>query len=230
MFLTKFLNFGIFLFLASFFLALPLRFIIRKIRANGNSTTNQNNRWPDILVSRLQKDPATRNIAVINEAAGGNRILADGLGPNALGRIDRDVISQPGVKYAIIFEGVNDIGTTSTDSASQTAIGTRIIAAYDQMITRLQRFGIKVIGATITPFTGPGQTYGDPEREKTRQRVNKWIRESGRFDGLVDFDKTVRNQTQQDQLDARYDVGDHLHLNPAGYVAMGNAVDLALFK
>ncbi|KAH7014579.1 GDSL-like Lipase/Acylhydrolase [Microdochium trichocladiopsis] len=194
------------------------------------STTNQNNRWPDILVSRMQKDPATRNIAVLNQAAGGNRILQDGLGPNALGRIDRDVLAQPGVKYAIIFEGVNDIGTAATDAATQQATGTRVIAAYDQMITRLQRFGIKVFGATITPFTGPGQVYGDPEREKTRQRVNKWIRESGRFDGVVDFDQVVRDPNAQDQLDVRYDVGDHLHLNPAGYVAMGEAVDLRLFR
>ncbi|KXJ88060.1 lipolytic enzyme [Microdochium bolleyi] len=194
------------------------------------STTNQNNRWPDILLSRMQKNPATRNIAILNQAAGGNRILNDGLGPNALGRIDRDVISQPGVKYAIIFEGVNDIGTGATDAATQQAIGTRVIAAYDQMITRLQRFGIKVFGATITPFTGPGQTYGDPEREKTRQRVNTWIRESGKFDGLIDFDKVVRDPSAPEKLNPLYDVNDHLHLNPAGYVAMGEAVDLALFR
>ncbi|KAJ1323537.1 GDSL-type esterase/lipase family protein [Microdochium nivale] len=194
------------------------------------STTNENNRWPDVLVARLQKDPATREISVLNQAAGGNRILADGLGPNALGRIDRDVLAQPGVRYAIIFEGVNDIGTAPTDAAAQQAVGTRVIAAYDQMITRLQRFGIKVFGATITPFTGPGQAYGDPEREKTRQRLNKWIRESGRFDGLIDFDKTVRDPSAPEKLNPLYDVNDHLHLNPAGYKAMGEAVDLALFR
>lgn len=194
------------------------------------STTNHNDRWPDQLLARMKKDRATSHIAVINEAAGGNRILTDGLGPNALGRIDRDIISQSGVKYAMIFEGVNDIGTTATDEASQQDIGDRIITAYDQMITRIHRFGIPVFGATITPMTGPGQVYGDPEREKTRQRVNKWIRTSGRFDAVVDFDRAIRDPDKLDQLASVYDSGDYLHPNAVGYKKMAETVDLTLFR
>ncbi|KAK2023595.1 GDSL-like Lipase/Acylhydrolase [Colletotrichum zoysiae] len=194
------------------------------------STTNANDRWPDRLQARLQAGPSTQAVAVVNEAAGGNRVLADGLGPNGLGRVDRDVIAQSGVRYAIVFIGVNDIGTAATTAAAQRAVGDRLVAAYDQMVTRLHRFGIAVFGATITPMTGEGQAYGDPERERTRQRVNEWIRTSGRFDGLVDFDKVVRDPAAPEKLRAEYDTGDHLHLNPAGYEAMAAGVDLALFE
>lgn len=193
------------------------------------STTDGNDRWPDQLLARLQNDTATASIAILNQAAGGNRILADGLGPNGLGRIDRDVLSHSGVRWAIIFIGVNDIGTTPSTTSSQTVIGDRIIQAYDQMITRLHRHGIAVIGATITPMTGPGQTYGTPEREATRTRVNEWIRNGGRFDAVVDFDEAVRDPERHERLLPEYDTGDYLHLNPKGYGAMAEAVDLTLF-
>jgi lysophospholipase L1-like esterase len=193
------------------------------------STTNGNDRWPDQLLELLQEDPSTANIAIVNQAAGGNRILADGLGPNALGRIDRDVVAHPGVEYAIIFEGVNDIGTAPTDEASQSAVGERIIQAYDQIIVRLRRHGITVLAATITPMSGTGQEYGHPNREKTRQTVNEWIRSSGKFDAVIDFDEAVRDPDHPEQLLGDYDTGDHLHLNPAGYKAMADAVDLSLF-
>ncbi|WYZ34638.1 hypothetical protein EsH8_I_000914 [Colletotrichum jinshuiense] len=194
------------------------------------STTNANNRWPDQLLARMQKKPSTQDIAIVNEAAGGNRVLADGLGPNGLGRIDRDVIAQSGVKYAVVFIGVNDIGTTANTTAAQEAIGDRLVAAYDQIVTRLHRFGIAVFGATITPLTGDGQPYSDPEREKTRQKVNEWIRSSGRYDAVIDFDEIVRDPAAPEKLKAEYDTGDHLHLNPAGYEAMAAGVDLALFE
>ncbi|KAH6660335.1 GDSL-like Lipase/Acylhydrolase [Truncatella angustata] len=194
------------------------------------STTNGNNRWPDVLSAHLQSRRATSGISVLNLAAGGNRVLHDGLGPNALSRIDRDVLGAGSVRYALVFEGVNDIGTAATDAASQQDVGARLIAAYEQIITRVHARGIPIFGATITPFSGPGQTYSDPEREKTRQRVNGWIRGSGRFDAVVDFDTLVRNATQSDQLSELYNVGDYLHLNPDGYKAMGEAVDLALFE
>lgn len=194
------------------------------------STVNGNNRWPDRLLARLQNSTATSSIAILNQAAGGNRILADGLGPNALGRIDRDVLSHSGVRWAIIYIGVNDIGTGSSTTAAQTVVGDRIIQAYIQMAARIRRHGIAVIGGTITPMTGPGQTYGTPEREVTRQRVNKWIRTSGAFDAVVDFDKTVRDPDQPARLLPAYDTGDYLHLNPAGYEAMGAAVDLSWFS
>ncbi|KAL1841111.1 hypothetical protein VTJ49DRAFT_7389 [Mycothermus thermophilus] len=185
------------------------------------STTNGNDRWPDQLLSRLRtakgrNSSLLRSLAVMNMAAGGNRILADGLGPNALGRIERDVLAHPNVRYAIIFEGVNDLGTAPATEADQTAVGDRLLLAYDQMISRLHAAGIAVIGATITPMSGPGQVYGEPAREAQRQRVNRWIRTSKRFDAVVDFDAVVRDPKNVTQLRPEYDTGDYLHLNPAG--------------
>lgn len=194
------------------------------------STTNGADRWPDQLVERLQTKSATRNVAIVNQAAGGNRLLADGLGPNALGRIDRDVISHSGVRRAVIYNGVNDIGVAATDVKTQEIIGDRITQAYDQMILRLHRHGISVYGATITPFTGPNQVYGHPNREVTRQRVNKWIRESGRFDAVLDFDQVLRDPEQPDMLLPAYDSGDYLHPNPKGFKAMAESIDLSLFE
>ncbi|KAL2130106.1 hypothetical protein VTI74DRAFT_6907 [Chaetomium olivicolor] len=165
----------------------------------------------------------------MNMAAGGNRILADGLGPAAQGRVERDVLAHPNVRYALIYEGVNDIGTAATDHETQNRVGDRVIAAYEQMITRLHGAGIAVFGATITPMSGPGQVYGDPVREEQRQRVNGWIRTSGRFDAVIDFDAAVRDKTNGTMLRKEYDSGDYLHLNPAGYKAMAEAVDLRLF-
>ena len=154
----------------------------------------------------MQADPATRNIAVLNQAAGGNRILNDGLGPNALGRIDRDVLAQSGVKFAMIFEGVNDIGTAPADAASQTAIGSAVIAAFDQIATRVHAFGLPMFAATITPFGSNVPGYGDPTRELTRQRVNNWIRTSGKFDHCLASTpcsrtrRTRRSRTQSSTL------------------------------
>jgi lysophospholipase L1-like esterase len=193
------------------------------------STTNGNDRWPDQLLARIRSSHHLRTLSITNMAAGGNRILADGLGPNALGRIERDVLAHPNVRYALIFEGVNDLGTAATDTATQTAVADRVVSALDQMITRLHAAGIAVFGATITPMSGPGQVYGDPTREAARQRVNKWIRTSGRFDAVVDFDAAVRDPKNGTMLRTEYDSGDYLHLNPAGYKAMAEAVDLKLF-
>lgn len=197
------------------------------------SDNNENNRWPDNLLRRLQAANATslqRGVAVINQAAGGNRVLADGNGPNALGRVDRDVLAHSGVAYAMVFEGVNDIGTAADDDAAQARAGDRLLAAYDQMVTMVHARGLPVFGATITPFGGDGQAYGTPAREATRQRVNAWIRGSGRFDAVVDFDAVVRDAANATVLDARYDSGDHLHPNPLGYEAMADAFDLGLFE
>ncbi|KAL2124514.1 hypothetical protein VTJ04DRAFT_879 [Mycothermus thermophilus] len=199
------------------------------------STTNGNDRWPDQLLARLRKATGRdasllKSLAVMNMAAGGNRVLADGLGPNALGRIERDVLAHPNVRYAFVFEGVNDLGTADPTDEAQTAVGDRLILAYEQIITRLHAAGIAVFGATITPMSGPGQVYGEPARETQRQRVNKWIRTSGRFDAVIDFDKAVRDPKNGTMLRPEYDTGDYLHLNPTGYKAMADAVDLSLFK
>ncbi|EJT76110.1 lipolytic enzyme [Gaeumannomyces tritici R3-111a-1] len=192
------------------------------------STTNGNNRWPDVLADRLVA--AGAGVSVINQAAGGNRILRDGLGPNALSRLDRDVLAGSSVRYALVFEGVNDIGTTGLREAEQLETQNRIVSAYEQMVTRLHAHGIAAFGATITPMSGPGQAYGEPSREKARLAVNEWIRTSGRFDAVIDFDKLVRDPANNTRLAPQYDVGDYLHLSPAGYKAMGESIDLELFS
>lgn len=194
------------------------------------STTNANNRWPDQLLARMQAANSTaKSVAIVNEAAGGNRVLADGLGPNALGRIDRDVVAQSGVGYMMVYEGVNDIGTADADAATQAATADRLISAFGQMVVRVHRFGIAAFGATITPMSGPGQAYSDPQRERQRQRVNEWIRHSGVFDAVVDFDAAVRDPANASQLNPLYNSGDYLHLNPEGYRVMAQTVDLSLF-
>ncbi|KAF7360258.1 Extracellular GDSL-like lipase/acylhydrolase [Mycena venus] len=191
-------------------------------------------RWPDLLLARMQKNSATSQISVNNQAAGGNRILADGLGPNALGRIDRDVLSQSGVKYAMIFEGVNDIGEEAATTEAQTVIGDRVIAAFKQIVTRVHAAGIPIFAATITPFNAPAnvtiQPYSSPVREVTRQRVNAFIRTSGIFDAVIDFDKVVADPAITSQLSPTFDSGDFLHPNVAGYTAMAAAFPLDLFE
>jgi len=195
------------------------------------STTDGNNRWPDLLLANMQKRHSTADISVLNQAAGGNRILADGLGPNALARLDRDVFSHSGVQYALIFEGVNDIGVAGTSPATQKAIGDRLISAFQQIITRVQAFEIPIFAATITPFSGNAtiQAYSDAEREKTRQRVNKWIREEGDFDEVLDFDLWLRDPKNASQLNPLYNGGDFLHPNVAGYQRIADKFPLNIF-
>ena len=195
------------------------------------STTNQNDRWPDDLLARLQSRPATAGVAVLNQAAGGNRVLNDGLGPNAIGRIDRDVLAVSGVDWLLVFEGVNDIGTAAATPAAQRQVAADLIAAYRQIIVRAHAQGIAVYGATITPFGG-NTGYDDPAgvREAARTAVNQWIRTSGRFDALVDFDRTARDAADPRRLRPDLDVGDHLHLNPAGYQALADTVPDRLFR
>ncbi|KAF2686394.1 SGNH hydrolase [Lentithecium fluviatile CBS 122367] len=197
------------------------------------SDTNKNNRWPDLLLARLQKSPNTKTIGIANQAAGGNRVLADGLGPNALGRVDRDVLAHPGVKYAMIFEGVNDIGTADTSAAAQAAVYDGLTQAYAQMVTRMHGAGIPVFGATITPFSAPanfsGQPYSNAERERTRQRVNEFIRESGVFDAVVDFDEMLADPRIPSQLKVEFDSGDYLHPNVRGYQRLADLFPVGVF-
>lgn len=194
------------------------------------STTNMNDRWPDQLLHRLQSHPDTANVAVLNQAAGGNRVLHDGLGPNGLGRLDRDVLAQSDINWLIVFEGVNDIGTADATEPAQKQDADDLIAAYDQIVTRAHAMGIRVYGATITPFGG-NTGYDDPQgiREAARQTVNNWIRTSHRFDAVIDFDLVARDPQNPRQLLPAFDVGDHLHLNPSGYHALADAVPAGLF-
>jgi lysophospholipase L1-like esterase len=181
----------------------------------------------------MQANPSTANIGVVNQAAGGNRILLDGLGPNALGRIDRDVLAQSGIKYAMIFEGVNDIGVAAPTTADQQVIGDRVITAFEQIISRVHTFGIPIFAATITPFSAPAnvtiQPYSDPIREMTRQRVNNWIRTSGKFDAVIDFDAFLKDPTTPSQLNPIYNSGDFLHPNVAGYQHIADNFPLDIF-
>ncbi|KAJ3751370.1 SGNH hydrolase-type esterase domain-containing protein [Lentinula detonsa] len=197
------------------------------------SDDNKNNRWPDLVLARMQQNAATSQIAMNNQAAGGNRILADGLGPNALGRIDRDVLAQSGIKYAMIFEGVNDIGVADSSEESQSLIGDQLISAYKQIVTRIHTFGIPVFAATITPFGAPNSTiqpYSNPVREATRQRINAYIRTPGSFDYFIDFDKVLADPNNPSRLNPAFNSGDFLHPNVDGYEAIANSFPLDIFE
>ncbi|MER5526226.1 SGNH/GDSL hydrolase family protein [Streptomyces sp. NPDC002677] len=193
------------------------------------STTNGNDRWPDQFFDRLQTRSATSDIAVLNQAAGGNRVLDDGLGPNVLARLDRDVLSRSGVSWLIVFEGVNDIGTAAATPDAQRAVADDLIAAYRQIVVRAHAQGIRVYGATLLPFGGNAYDDGAGVREAARQRVNAWIRGLGHFDAVIDFDRVVRDPADPSRLRADLQVGDWLHLNPAGYGILAEAVPADLF-
>jgi len=194
------------------------------------STTNGNDRWPDNLARRLLANEETAHVAVVNHGIGGNRLLRDGLGPSALARLDRDVLAQPGVRWLIVFEGVNDIGTAvgARERGEPAATAEDIIEAYDQIIVRCHSHGIRVYGATILPFEG-SEGYFTPEGEADRQAVNEWIRTSGRFDAVIDFDAITRDPDRPLRLSSAVDGGDHLHPSAAGYRIMSDAIDLDLF-
>ena len=197
------------------------------------ATTNGNDRWTDELAKVLQGTPATRDIGVSNQGIGGNHLLTDGLGPNALARLDRDVLAPAGVQWVIVFEGVNDLGGLARDGevspAEHAAMVQRVLAAYQQIVVRAHAHGLRVFGATITPYVGSAYYHPGLLSEADRQAVNQWIRTPGHFDAVIDFDRVVRDPQHPDQLLPAYDCGDHLHPSPAGYKAMGDAIPLSLF-
>ncbi|MGZ3144730.1 SGNH/GDSL hydrolase family protein [Lentzea chajnantorensis] len=193
------------------------------------STTNGNDRWPDRLAERLRADRRTAGVAVLNQAAGGNRVLDNGLGPSVLARLDRDLLAQSRVEWLLLFEGINDIGTAAADQASQQRVAERLIAGYQQVLDRAHAHDLAVYGATLLPFGGSFYDDAGGFRETARQAVNRWIRTSRRFDAVVDLDAAVRDPAAPRQLLTAFDVGDHLHLNPAGYRALAEAVPLRLF-
>ena len=194
---------------------------------------NTNARWTDILAQRLVAAPATRHVGVLNQGIGGNRVLRDGLGPNALARFDRDVLSQAGVRWAVLLEGVNDMGVLTRDQPAtpeaHAALVAEVTSAYRQMIDRAHARGIKMIGATVTPYGASAYYHPDARNEADRQAINAWIRAPGHFDAVIDFDHLMRDPTQPERMLKAYDSGDGLHPSPAGYTVMGQAVPLSLF-
>jgi lysophospholipase L1-like esterase len=189
------------------------------------SGTNRQNRWPDELARRLQSDDRTKHVAVLNAGIGGNCVRRNCLGPSALARFQRDVLDQQGVRWLIVLEGVNDIGTAAADSAELVAKG--LIAAYQEMIDAASARDVLVYGATILPFGG--SFYDSTEHEAARQTVNEWIRTSGAFDAVIDLDAALRDDAVPNRLLSVADTGDHLHPNEVGHRLIAEAVDLALF-
>jgi lysophospholipase L1-like esterase len=202
------------------------------------STPNTNHRWPDVLAKRLsQKGMA---LGVLNAGIIGNRILHDApkafapLGVNGLSRFDRDALDQPGVKYVIVLQGVVDIGLPGTEFATAAeAVSTdELIGGMKQLIQRAHERGMKIFVATQTPFSGATSVPGmySPEKDAQRKALNQWIRSSHDFDGLLDFDKVIRDPKSPERIRPEWDCGDHIHPNDAGYEAMANSIDLSIFR
>ena len=188
------------------------------------STTNEQNRWADVLSRRLTANKATRQVGVLNMGIGGNCVLGGGLGPAAVNRYERDLFGQEGVKWIILFEAVNDLGYAR--NGEQTA--QRIIDVYKQIVREAHQKGIRVFGATITPFKG--NNYYSDHHEKGRQRLNEWIRTTKMLDGVIDFDQAVSNPQDREAMQRQFLFeNDWLHLNAQGYETMGNCIDLNLF-
>ncbi len=194
------------------------------------STHDTFSRWPDQLARRLIARKGGRPLGVMNQGLGGNRILHDVRGDSGLRRFDRDVLAQPGVTHAIVMLGTNDLRNRHAKPEEEVT-AERMIAGLHQMAIRAQVGGIKLIGATLTPFGNETYLPGawNPVREEHRVAVNDWIRNSGAFDGVADFDKALRDPELPTQMLPKYDCGDGLHPSDLGYCAMGDAIDLGLF-
>lgn len=199
------------------------------ITDGAHSSLDANMQWPSQLADRLHKNAATSSVAVVNAGIGGNRILHDMSGPNALARLDRDVIARDGVKYLIVLESINDLGWPHQPAAhgSQEVTAEQLIAGFQQIIDRAHAHGIKVFGATLTPYEGAN--YYSEEGEQKRETINRWIRTSGAFDGVIDFEAATRDPNNPKRFLPANDSGDHLHPDDTGYTAMANAIDLSLF-
>jgi lysophospholipase L1-like esterase len=198
------------------------------------STTDANNRWPNVLAARLLADKKLRGLAVVNEGIGGNHLLTDRVGEAALKRFDRDVLAISGVRYLVVLEGINDLGALSrrgeaTADERAELVG-RMEGALQQVIDRAHANGIAVIGCTITADGGAKSYHPTAEDDAARAAVNAWILTPGHFDGTVDLDKVTRDPADATKLQAGFDSGDHLHPGPAGYKAMGEAIPLELFR
>jgi lysophospholipase L1-like esterase len=197
------------------------------------ATTDGNDRWTDALASRLRAN-RIGDIGVVNTGIGGGRLLRDGLGPNLVSRFERDVLARGAVSHAVVMIGVNDLGVqhkNREDSpAARAALLEELQQAHRQLVQAAHACGVCVIGATITPYAGSGYYQPGPENEQDRQAYNQWIRASGVFDGVADFDAALRDPAHPDQMLKAYDSGDGLHPSPAGFRAMAEAVPLNRLK
>jgi lysophospholipase L1-like esterase len=198
------------------------------------STLDANHRWPDFLAERLNK--ANPKVAVLNEGISGARVLRDRMGDNALARFDRDVLSHPRADTVVLMMGINDIGWPETilvPKGEPAPSAEDVIDGYEQIIARAHANGMRIIGATLTPFEDtfrgtPLYGYYSEAKEAKRAAINQWIRTSGAFDGVIDFDAATRDPANPKHIRAEYDKGDHLHPNDTGYKAMAESVDLGL--
>jgi len=199
------------------------------ITDGAGTTDNLNHRWPDGLAVRLHNNPATANLSVLNEGIGGNCVLINRVGPNALARFDRDVLAQSGVRYVIVLEVINDIGGLHDPNRPDYHLTAEDLEqGLSQLVARAHEHGVKVFGATILPYQGAG--YATEQGEQIREAVNIWILTGGVFDGTIDFDKATRDRNHSLALASQYDSGDHLHPKDAGYAAMADSIDLSLFQ
>ena len=199
------------------------------------STVDANHRWPDVLAARFVE--AGTPVGVLNAGISGAKLLKDRMGVNALARFDRDALSIPGVETVVVMIGINDIGwpggvLSPTDPPVSVD---DLIMGYRQLIAQAHARNIRIIGATLTPFEDtfkgvnpPLDYYYSPEKEKTRQAVNKWIREGKEFDGVIDFDALARDPQRPSHIQAAFDSGDHLHPGDTGYKAMADSIDLKM--
>jgi lysophospholipase L1-like esterase len=201
------------------------------ITDGAHSTPNQNLRWPDDLFRRLQADPRTSSLAVLNEGIGGNRVLHDVSGPSALARFDRDLLAQSGVRYVILMESINDIGHAYDPNPARVydlVTAGDLIVGLTQLAERAHTHGIRVYAATLTPYVGA--KYASPAGEQVRQAVNQWIRTTKLVDAVLDFDKATQDPANPAVFSSAADSGDHLHPNDAGYKSMADSIDLKLFQ
>ena len=199
------------------------------ITDGAHSTLNENRRWPDVLAARLKQEHGMEHVSVLNEGIGGNRVLNDQAGPSALARMNRDVLAQNGVRYVIVLESINDIGRLAHLTALEDDVtAQQLELGLKQIADAAHEHGIKAFGATLTPYGAAA--YNSERGERVRGDVNNWIRSSGTFDGVIDFDQITRDPQNPDRFNPAYDSGDHLHPSDAGYQAMGEGIDLKMFK
>ncbi len=195
---------------------------------DGFGTTGDADRaWPSLLAARLNRLQSGARISVLNEGISGNEVLRDGAGVSALARFDRDILGEPGVRWIVLLEGINDINLHGQITGPSALVAENLVAGYRQLIARAHLHGIKVIGATLTPEEGVW--LAGPVGEATRQKVNAWIRNSGEFDAVVDFDAVVRDPNHAEHLRRDFDPGDHIHPNDTGNQSMADAFVLSTF-